>query len=195
MRQRGAPTYNRTRSLPRSPFLSPTKHRHPPRRTPRARRHLLVALLFMIIVAVAVLLWALAGSTSPGHAALRPRPVVIHHHVPKAPPRPSYGWQPAPPAQRIAVRLKLPLVSGVVFNVHTGAVLWQTAVEHRSLADLATRLRLNYMATGQVVSRARRHASALAAKVGTAFVLVRLITKRVGLLPAKLVAATDTRRA
>ena len=51
--------------------------------------------------------------------------MVIHHHIPKAPPRPSYGWQPAPPAQRIAVRLKRPLVSGVVFNVHTGAVLWQ----------------------------------------------------------------------
>src|SRR5438270_7434334 len=35
-------------------------------------------------------------------------------------------------------------------------VLWQTAVEHRPLAEIANRLHLNYMAAGQVVSRARK---------------------------------------
>ncbi len=70
------------------------------------------------------------------------------------------------------------------------SVLWQAAVENRPLADIAARLHLNYMAAGQVVSRARRRASMLAAKVAAVFVVFRLITKRAGVLPAKLVAAT-----
>jgi D-alanyl-D-alanine carboxypeptidase len=79
----------------------------------------------MVLVAAGVLLGLLAGATSPGHAVGKPRPAAIVHHIPKPPPRPTYGWRLAPPAQRIAVKLKLPLVSGVVFNVRTGAVLWQ----------------------------------------------------------------------
>src|SRR5437667_8529707 len=38
------------------------------------------------------------------------------------------------------------------------SVLWQSAVERRPLAEIADRLQLNYMAAGQVLSRARRHA-------------------------------------
>ena len=45
--------------------------------------------------------------------------------------------------------------------------LWQSAVEHRSLADIAGALKLNYMATAQMLSRARRHAATLAARVAT----------------------------
>ena len=59
-------------------------------------------------------------------------------------------------------------------------VLWQTAVEHRPLAEIANRLHLNYMAAGQVVSRARKHASMLAAKVAAIFLIFRLISRRVG---------------
>jgi RNA polymerase sigma-70 factor, ECF subfamily len=57
-------------------------------------------------------------------------------------------------------------------------VLWQTAVEHRPLAEIADRLHLNYMAAGQVVSRARKHASMLAARVAAVLILFRLITRR-----------------
>jgi RNA polymerase sigma factor (sigma-70 family) len=64
-------------------------------------------------------------------------------------------------------------------NARERAVLWQTAVEHRPLAEIADRLHLNYMAAGQVVSRARRRASLVAAQVAAIFVVFRLITRRV----------------
>jgi RNA polymerase sigma factor (sigma-70 family) len=63
-------------------------------------------------------------------------------------------------------------------NERERTVLWQTAVERRSLAEIASRLHLNYMAAGQVVSRARKHASLLAAKVAAVFIGFRLITRR-----------------
>lgn len=47
--------------------------------------------------------------------------------------------------------------------------LWQSAVEHRPLADIADRLKLNYMAAAQVLSRARRHAATVAARVAMVF--------------------------
>jgi RNA polymerase sigma-70 factor, ECF subfamily len=68
-------------------------------------------------------------------------------------------------------------------------VLWQTAVEHRPLAEIAGRLHLNYMAAGQVVSRARKRASMLAAKVAAIFLGFRFITRRVSGMPVKLMAA------
>ena len=69
------------------------------------------------------------------------------------------------------------------------SVLWQSAVERRPLAEIANGLRLNYMAAGQVVSRARRHAFTLAMKVAAIFVGLRVITRRVTAMPVKLVAA------
>lgn len=63
-------------------------------------------------------------------------------------------------------------------NERERTVLWQTAVEHRPLAEIAQGLHLTYMAAGQVVSRARRHASVLAAKVAAVFLVYRLITRR-----------------
>ena len=65
-------------------------------------------------------------------------------------------------------------------NERERTVLWQTAVEHRPLAEIAQHLHLTYAAAGQVVSRARRHASVLAAKVAAIFLVYRLITRRVG---------------
>jgi RNA polymerase sigma-70 factor (ECF subfamily) len=43
--------------------------------------------------------------------------------------------------------------------------LWQSAVEHRPLADIASGLQLSYAAAAQVVHRARQHAVRLAASV------------------------------
>jgi RNA polymerase sigma-70 factor (ECF subfamily) len=52
--------------------------------------------------------------------------------------------------------------------------LWHSAVEHRAVNDIAGRLQLSYMAAAQVISRARRHALQLAARVAIVFGLVRL---------------------
>src|SRR5438876_12151113 len=43
--------------------------------------------------------------------------------------------------------------------------LWQSAVESRPLADIASGLRLSYMAAAQVLHRARQHAAYVAARV------------------------------
>jgi RNA polymerase sigma-70 factor (ECF subfamily) len=52
--------------------------------------------------------------------------------------------------------------------------LWQSAVESRSLADIARRLKLSYMAAAQVLHRARRHASQAASRVAVVFGIFRL---------------------
>ena len=51
--------------------------------------------------------------------------------------------------------------------------LWQSAVEHRSLADIATGLQLSYAAAAQVVHRARRHALRLGAGIAAILVVLR----------------------
>jgi serine-type D-Ala-D-Ala carboxypeptidase (penicillin-binding protein 5/6) len=120
MSRRGA-----VRNPGRSPFLTSSGNLRP-RRPPGRRRHLWIPLLVMVIVTLAVLLFVLAGATSPGHAVGKSRPAaLIHPPAPKPPPGPTYGWRQARPSQRFVVKLKLPLVSGVVFDVHTGRVLWQ----------------------------------------------------------------------
>ena len=53
-------------------------------------------------------------------------------------------------------------------------VLWQSAVEHRAIDDIAGRLRLSYMAAAQVIHRARRHALELAARVAIVIGAVKL---------------------
>ena len=56
--------------------------------------------------------------------------------------------------------------------------LWHSAVEQRSLADIAQRLRLSYMAAAQVVHRARQHALATATRVAIALGIIRLTGRR-----------------
>ena len=51
--------------------------------------------------------------------------------------------------------------------------LWQSAVEHRPLADIATGLQLSYAAAAQVVHRARQRAMRLAASVAAILTLLR----------------------
>lgn len=53
--------------------------------------------------------------------------------------------------------------------------LWQSAVERRPLADIATGLRLNYMAAAQVLSRARRHAALAMARVAAILAGLRVL--------------------
>lgn len=58
--------------------------------------------------------------------------------------------------------------------------LWQSAVESRPLADIASGLRLSYMAAAQVLHRARRHAVQAAARVAVVLGIVHLGRQRAG---------------
>jgi len=58
--------------------------------------------------------------------------------------------------------------------------LWQSAVESRPLADIATRLQLSYMAAAQVLHRARQRAVRAAGQVGVVFGIFRLGRKKPG---------------
>ncbi len=68
--------------------------------------------------------------------------------------------------------------------------LWQSAVERRSLAAIAGDLRLSYMATAQLLHRARRHAATLAKRLAAIFGLLQLgrAVRRASLAGARLVA-------
>ena len=66
--------------------------------------------------------------------------------------------------------------------------LWQSAVESRPLADIASGLRLSYMAAAQVLHRARRRAVQAAARVAVVFGIFQLGRPRPGAGP--LVVAT-----
>ena len=68
--------------------------------------------------------------------------------------------------------------------------LWQSAVEHRPIDDIAGQLRLSYAAAAQVIHRARRHALALAARVAIVFGILRLGRRasRISLMAARVAA-------
>lgn len=90
------------------------------RRRHRTRR--VVALTMLISVALLGLLVSQATGPSVGPVqapAITPKPAQA-----KAPVRSAYGVAPAPAADRVAVKLKLPLRSGLLFDVNTGQVLW-----------------------------------------------------------------------
>jgi len=52
--------------------------------------------------------------------------------------------------------------------------LWHSAVEHRAVNDIASRLQLSYMAAAQVIHRARRHALQFATRVAIVLGIIRL---------------------
>jgi RNA polymerase sigma-70 factor, ECF subfamily len=58
--------------------------------------------------------------------------------------------------------------------------LWHSAVESRPLADIASRLRLSYMAAAQVLHRARRHAVQAASRVAVVFGVFHIGRQRPG---------------
>ena len=95
------------------------------RRTRRNRRWL-VAILTVLLGGVILLTVMSSSASGPSPVALvhhRPLPLRHSAHVPAQPP--TYGRELAPPAQRVSVYLKLPLTSGLLFNVKTGQVLWR----------------------------------------------------------------------
>ncbi|TMD80543.1 MAG: sigma-70 family RNA polymerase sigma factor [Chloroflexi bacterium] len=66
-------------------------------------------------------------------------------------------------------------VDGVLrqLSLRERMALWQSAVERRSLADIATGLQLSYAATAQIVHRARQRAVRLAASVAAVMAVFR----------------------
>jgi RNA polymerase sigma-70 factor (ECF subfamily) len=56
--------------------------------------------------------------------------------------------------------------------------LWQSAVESRPLADIASGLRLSYMAAAQVLHRARRRAVQAASRVAVVFGIIHIGRQR-----------------
>jgi len=66
-------------------------------------------------------------------------------------------------------------VQGVLgqLSLRERLALWQSAVEHRPLADIATGLQLSYAAAAQVVHRARQRALRLAASVAAILAVLR----------------------
>jgi RNA polymerase sigma-70 factor (ECF subfamily) len=73
--------------------------------------------------------------------------------------------------------------------------LWQSAVESRPLSDIATGLQLNYMATAQVLHRARLRASVIAGRVAVLLGLAEAgrvsLSRRALVAEMRLVAAVQ----
>ena len=79
--------------------------------------------------------------------AFGPAPREVAHSRTASPPavtRSSYGLVLAPPQEQVSVKLKLALTSGLLFDVRTGAVLWelhpQRVVPIASLTKMMTAL-------------------------------------------------------
>ncbi|MBV9366450.1 MAG: D-alanyl-D-alanine carboxypeptidase [Solirubrobacterales bacterium] len=91
-----------------------------------ARRRVVqgLAVLALALAALLVLMSARAEgpATNPSHG-----PIIVRPPKPapaKVPARSSYGIVSAPAAERVTVKLKLGLRSGLLFDVKTGQVLW-----------------------------------------------------------------------
>jgi serine-type D-Ala-D-Ala carboxypeptidase (penicillin-binding protein 5/6) len=81
-----------------------------------------------VLLLAAVALLALMASRAQGPATIALDQPAIAVPVKPAPPKPqrgSYGIALAPTSQQVTVKLKLPLRSGLLFDVNTGQVLWQ----------------------------------------------------------------------
>jgi serine-type D-Ala-D-Ala carboxypeptidase (penicillin-binding protein 5/6) len=81
------------------------------------------------LLACAAALLALMDSRAAGPASVtfhnQPRTGAASAAGPAVVTRSQYGVRPAPPSERVNVHLKLPLRSGLLFDVRTGDVLWQ----------------------------------------------------------------------
>jgi serine-type D-Ala-D-Ala carboxypeptidase (penicillin-binding protein 5/6) len=101
---------------------------HPPggrRERGHPARHLaLLAILAVVLAAAALLALMAAQARGPASIEFRSQIAAARARPKPAPVRGDYGLVPAPPPERVSVKLKLPLTSGVLFDVRTGQVLW-----------------------------------------------------------------------
>jgi serine-type D-Ala-D-Ala carboxypeptidase (penicillin-binding protein 5/6) len=125
--------------------LQEGRARRPRRRPHRVLRRTGRALSVLLLTAVTLLALMAARAQGPATIALESPviPAPVKPAVPK-PQRGNYGIAPAPASEQIAVKLKLPLRSGLLFDVNTGQVLWQKnpsrAVAIASLTKMMTAL-------------------------------------------------------
>ncbi len=97
-----------------------------PRRRPHTGRRSARRALVVLLLAVAALLVLMATRVQgPATIAFNAPaiPAKAKPVIPK-PQRGSYGIAPAPAGEQVAVKLKLPVKSGLLFDVGTGQVLW-----------------------------------------------------------------------
>ncbi len=111
----------------RKPRRRPGSERRRPQRAGHAHHWFALAIGVVVLTTGALLGLMAARAAGPAtiafpaeHVATAKKPVR-----PPAPVRGNYGLALAPPAQRVSVNLKLPLKSGVLFDVTTGRVLWE----------------------------------------------------------------------
>ena len=101
--------------------------RRPSRQAGNAPHRIAWAIALVVLTAGALLGFMAARATGPATIAFPGESVATAKH-PAAPPKPvrgDYGIVLAPPAQRISINLKLPLKSGLLFDVNSGKVLWE----------------------------------------------------------------------
>ncbi len=117
------------------------------RRRQRHRAPLLAALA--IVIAAGILLGLMSSKASGPSVRHAGVPAPAHTRAEGASERgvvarPAFGTRLAPRAERVAVRLKLPLRAGLLFDVRTGAVLWERdperTLEIASLTKMMTAL-------------------------------------------------------
>lgn len=137
-------------------------------------RYVLLAMLVPALAVLGLLVFMPKGTSSPGRldtqllgqtAAINLKQPAYHR---------DYGavWAPAP--ERLDVRFNLPLRSGMLFDVHSGRVLWQR--DPRRILPIASLTKM--MTALVVVSRARPNAQVLVTQAA-----VHYSGSGVGLLP------------
>jgi D-alanyl-D-alanine carboxypeptidase (penicillin-binding protein 5/6) len=99
-------------------------HRRPPRRRHAVRRRVEEAFAALVLAAIVLLALMSAQAQGPAAPAIVHKPVLRHPPATRGPVRGDYGIAPAPASEQVTVKLKLPLKSGLLFDVRTGRVLW-----------------------------------------------------------------------
>jgi D-alanyl-D-alanine carboxypeptidase len=145
----------------------------------RRRRLVALALVVGLVVLLVVTVGGADGPSAPRPAtapagAGAPNHAHARAHLPGPTVPTGYGTVPAPPGERIQIHLKAQLTSGLLFDVHTGQVLWGRNANH--LLPIAS---LTKMMTALVVATADRPG----ARVLITRAAVHFSGSGVGLLP------------
>jgi D-alanyl-D-alanine carboxypeptidase (penicillin-binding protein 5/6) len=103
--------------------------RRPPRRRRERRSLPFGAAALIVVLVLAFLLVVMTGGTSGPAPNARAKTRASARHRIRAVIGPTvpadYGVTPAPAVEQVHVHLREPLRSGLLFNVHTGQVLWE----------------------------------------------------------------------
>ena len=115
------------RTRRRSRRHRPGSARRRPGEQGSALRRAALAIGLVALTAGVLLVVLVATAAGPVPFVAKSRALTTAHRAtpPAAPVRGSYGIALAPPGQRVAVKLKLPLKSGILFDVNSGRVLWE----------------------------------------------------------------------